>query len=469
MKKIGFLSAFLFILVFACKKETALPPTPQPMTKDTVVGTVSSYVGRVPELFINTLGNTIVNEPKKPATLTVLVTDTITLKAQIGIELRGSSSLYFDQKSYGFEFRNSAGEGIDTTILDLPKEEDFILYGPANDKSLLRNVIIYELSNQIGWYASRTRFVQLHINGSYNGLYVLMEKIKRNKNRVNISKIASDNTGGYIIKIDKSSGDATGKPDNYYDESFSWRSSFDPSGTLLGFAPYGPKKGTETYFIYEYPKPDNITTAQKDYIKKYIDDFEKALLSQSFKDASSGYRNFIDVDSFIDYFLLNELSHNPDAYRLSTILYKDKSAKLKIGPIWDFNLAFGNDSRTAIAAPYNWAYNFNNYYPSDGWLVNFWWKRLLSDPFFTNQLKSRWANLRSHAFSESNIYSIIDSKISLLTSHKSIVRHFARWNFLGVKLPFNGFVGQTYQEEVDYLKNWIRQRLLWMDQNISSL
>ena len=468
MKKLLIFAILIFFL--SCNKEVVPEPTPPPKPVVPVVGQVTSYEGKIPKVYINTLGNTIVNEPKVKSDIKVIVNDTIVLEHNIGIEYRGSSSLYFDQKSFGFEFWDAANDGVDSVIMDLPKEEDFILYAPANDKSLLRNVLIYNLSKQIGMYTTRTRFVQLYINDSYNGLYVLMEKIKRNKNRVNISKIsASDVTGGYILKIDKSTGDSPSGSDNYYSETFSWRSGYDTAGRLLSYLPYGSKKGEETYFLYEYPKPEDITQAQKDYIRKYVDDFEKALLSADYKDPVKGYRAYIDVPSFVDFFLLNELSHNPDAYRLSTFMNKEKGGKLKMGPIWDFNLAFGNDSRTPISAPYNWGFNFNNYYRNDGWLINFWWKRLLTDPYFATAVKNRWTELRATKFSDANILKVVDDNIALLQKHDAVNKHFTRWKFLGVKLQFNGFVGQTYQEEVDYLKSWVRSRTTWMDQNINSL
>lgn len=469
MKKfIALLTVMMFF--FACKKEVTPKNEPPIVTpKVPVVGQVASYDGKIPKIYLNTLGNTIVNEPKVKSNIKVIVNDTIVLVHDIGIEYRGSSSLYFDQKSFGFEFWDATNNGTDSVIMDLPREEDFILYAPANDKSLLRNILIYNLSNQIGMYATRTRFVQLYINDAYNGLYVLMEKIKRNKNRVNISKVSSsDVTGGYILKIDKSTGDSPTGSENY-SSGISWRSNYDTAGRPITYVAYGPKKGEETYFLYEYPKPEDITQTQKDYITKYVNDFEKALLSDAYKDPTTGYRAFIDVPSFVDFFLLNELSHNPDGYRLSTFLNKDKGGKLKMGPIWDFNLAFGNDSRNPISAPYNWGFDFNNYYKYDLWLINFWWRRLMTDPYFTAAVKTRWTELRTTKFSDASILKLVDDNIALLQKHDAVNQHFARWKFLGVKLPFNGFVGQTYHEEIDYLKNWVRSRTAWMDQNIGGL
>ena len=360
----------------------------------------------------------------------------------------------------------------------ITKQSDFILYAPANDKALIRNTLIYDLSNQIGMYATRTKYVHLYIDGEYLGLYVLMEKIKRDKNRVNITKMAStDNsgnniTGGYILKIDKSAGDNTlvgWDADAVYTEALGFRSNYDPNGIKINFLPYGPKKSAETYIMYEYPKYDAITNDQKKYVQTYFSDFEDVLLSNNYKDPINGYQKFIDVNSFIDFLILNEFAYNPDAYRLSTFMNKERLGKLKMGPIWDFNLGFGNDDRVAFVNASTWVINYNNYYPSDTWLVNFWWKKLLSDPAFTDRLKSRWISLRTSSLSETSILETIDKHINLLKSTNSIDKHFDRWKILGVKLPFNNFVGKTHQEEVDFLKSWVKKRLTWMDSEIVKL
>jgi spore coat protein CotH len=249
----------------------------------------------------------------------------------------------------------------------------------------------------------------------------------------------------------------------------SWRSNYDQSGNLLLTAPYGTKTGKETYFIYNYPKSDVITSEQKKYISKYVDDFEKALLSANFKDPSVGYAAYIDVPSFIDFMLLNEFSHNPDGYRLSTFLHKDRGAKLKMGPIWDFNIAFGNHDNSTLAATNNWIYDFNSYVPGDTWLIHFWWKRLLQDPAFTAQAKARWASIRADKFSNENMNAIIDKHVGYLQKYNAINKHFAKWQVLGVKMPFNGYVGQTYNDELTFFRNWINARLAWMDAQIKLL
>jgi hypothetical protein len=305
-----------------------------------------------------------------------------------------------------------------------------------------------------------------------------MEKIKRDKSRVNITKMASsDNsgsaiTGGYILKIDKSAGDNTlvgWDADAVYTEALGFRSNYDPNGIKINFLPYGPKKSAETYIMYEYPKNDAISYDQKKYVQSYFSNFEDALLSDNYKDPINGYQNYIDINSFIDFLILNEFAYNPDAYRLSTYMHKERLGKLKMGPIWDFNLGFGNDDRAAFNNASTWMFNFNSFYSNDGWLINFWWKKLLSDPNFTDRLKTRWTALRANTLSENNIFGTIDKHITLLKNTSSIEKHFDRWRILGVKLPFNNFVGKTHQEEVDFLKSWIKKRLTWMDSEIVKL
>lgn len=440
---------------------------------------VVSFNNKVPIIFINTKGNTIVNEPKVSSIMQIQVGDTIVFKSNIGIEYRGSTSFrLFDQKSYGIELRDINDNDTDSAIMDFPKQSDFILYAPANDKSLIRNTLIYDLSNQINMYATRTKYVQLYIDGEYLGLYVLMEKIKRDKNRVNITKMsATDNdgtavTGGYIIKIDKSAGDNTligWDADAVYTESQSFRSAYDQSGNKIIYTPFGPKKSQETYFMYEYPKYDAITEGQKRYLQTYIQDFENILLSENFSNPINGYSKYIDINSFIDFIILNEFAYNPDAYRLSTFMNKERIGKLKMGPIWDFNLGFGNDDRSTFSSGATWMFNYNNYYPSDTWLINFWWKKLISDTAFTDRLKTRWIELRANKLSLININNTIDKHIALLKMNNSIDKHFEKWKILGVKLPFNNFVGKTHQEEIDFLKSWIEKRLNWMDVEMKKL
>lgn len=464
-----FLLAMVSMLALGCSGDDG-PGTPTPDPDADETGFENSSI---PFISINTNGNTIVNEPKVIADMSIYINQTLELQTPIGIEFRGSTSLrLFEKKSYGIETRNAADEDIDLEVLGFPEEEDWILNGPYSDKTLLRNVLIFQISNEMGRYAPRTRFVELQINGSYRGVYAFMEKIKRDGDRVDIEKLTTaDNdaaviTGGYILKIDKTSGDTENDDwpgDQAYTENLGFRSDFDPSGNRINLAPYGPKQGPETYFLYEYPKNDNITAAQKEYIQQYMSEFESALLGDNFSIGQRTYLDYIDRDSFVDFFILNELSANPDAYRLSTFLHKDRGGKLAMGPIWDFNLAFGNDGRSQTQT---WIYRYNEIAPNDLWLVHFWWTRLMEDPEFRSAVKTRWNSLKSGLLNSNRINSMIDTHVQLLDENGALGRNYDKWRVIGVPLPFNSFVGATYEEEIQYVKTWITDRISWMDSQI---
>ncbi|MBL7873571.1 MAG: CotH kinase family protein [Cyclobacteriaceae bacterium] len=422
----------------------------------------------LPILVINTSGQTIVDEPKITASMGIIdngegvrnhVTDPFNnYEGKIGIEIRGSSSQSFPKKQYGIELRDAAGVGMSVPLLGMPAEEDWVLFAPYNDKSLMRDVLAYKLGRDLGWYAPRTRFCEVVLNGQYQGIYVLIEKIKRDKNRVDINKLNADEisgdnlTGGYIIKIDKESGSGNG----------GWTSEFTPPN----------RSGAQTiFFQYDYPKAADIVSQQKTYIKDFMANFEGALISTTFDDPVQGYTRYIDVNSFIDFFIANEISKNVDGYRLSTYLYKPKDSdggKLHMGPIWDFNLGFGNANYCTQGNPEGWVTNFNTICPQDFWLIPFWWNRLNQDGAYRNKMAARWAELRSDRFQTSKIISYIDSVYTVLNAEAQ-QRNFQRWPVLSTYVWPNYYVGSSFQDEVNWLKTWVTSRLNWMDDNMPQL
>ena len=416
---------------------------------------------------ITTLGvgpeGEIVDEPKVPAALTIKRLDSTLYEGIIGIEIRGESSQFFDKKSYGFETWDSQYNDLDVALIGFPEEEDWILYGPFSDKSLIRNKLIYELSNRMGRYTTKTEFVELTINYEYKGLYIFMEKLKRDKNRIDISKLENADideeliSGGYIIKIDKSDME-----DGSYTDYNSFQSQFDVFGNENG--------DIRINFNYEYPKPGEIHANQKNYIKTYFYEFESSLASNNFKDPINGFRKYIDEDSFIDFFILNELSNNVDGYRLSTYLQKDRNEKLVIGPIWDFNLSFGNADYCGGERYDVWCFKFNERCLGDYWNVPFWWNRLLEDEKFVDKLKDRWNQLRLNTLSDNNILTLIEEQYSFLNNETDIInRNFNKWKIFGIYIWPNSFIGNNYYEEIDFLKNWIKERTKWLDESINNL
>jgi spore coat protein CotH len=370
----------------------------------------------------------------------------------IGIELRGSTSQSFPQKSYSIETRDVFGVEHDTVVLGMPAENSWILYAPYDDKTCLRNTMTFDIVNKSGRYASRTKFCELVLNGQYQGIYVWMEKIKRDGNRVNISKLevadtTGDNlTGGYIFKIDKPTGE--GGNDG-------WNSTYQPA------------TGKYIHFLYEYPKDSDIVTPQKNFIKAYVDSFEVALKAANFADPVNGYRKYMDVNSFIDYFIVNEVSRNVDGYRLSTFLYKDRASnggKIFIGPVWDYNIAWWNANYCSGNLSTGWAYNFNSVC-NDTYMVPFWWAKLIQDTNFKNSLKCRWTELRQNVLSISALYSYIDTVASQLNEAQA--RHFVKWPILGVYTwPNPTPYATTYAGEITAIKNWIQSRMNWLDANM---
>ena len=410
----------------------------------------------LPLIIIDTYGAEIPDEPRIPAYMGIidnesgvnqLTDDFNDYDGHITIERRGNSSQWNDKRPYRFETVDQDGENNNVELLGMPEENDWVLYAPWQDKTMIRNVLAYQLSNDMGRYASRTRYVELYLNGDYQGIYVLMEKIKRDNNRVNISKLnpeeieGDDLTGGYILKFD-------------------W---FFTGDNIGGFQ---SDIDGNTY-NYHYPKPSDIVPEQEEYIQNYIDDFENIMLSSNYADSITGYPSIMNVESFVDFILVQELAKNVDAYRLSTYIYKDKNSidnRLTAGPVWDFNHGFGNCDYGQTWEPENWLLEYN---PEGGDQMSFWWELLWQDENFRAKVSDRYSELRSNIFSESHIFEIIDN--SVVDMGESINRNFLKWPVLGIYLWPNFQVFDTYEEEILYLKSWISQRLSWMDSQILQL
>ncbi|MGB1241493.1 MAG: CotH kinase family protein [Chitinophagales bacterium] len=367
---------------------------------------------------------------------------------RISIETRGSSSQFYPKKSFGLETQLLNGENNNVSLLGMPEENDWILYAPFSDKSLLRNVLAYQISNRMGRYAARTRLCELFINGNYEGVYVLMEKLKRDKNRINIANLSMDEvsgddlTGGYIFKIDKLTGSS----------GSGWTSEYPPLHN-----PY-----RQIFFQYEYPKSERITAEQAVYIEGFVGDFEDALQRQDFE--VSDDNPFFDVNSFIDYMIVNEVCKNIDAFRLSTFLYKDKDSnggKLQIGPVWDFNFSFGNVNYCQGGLPTGWVLDFNQICTNDSFLIPFWWEKLRESDAFNERVYERWQEFRNTILATNQLLSWIDEQSLYLEEAQT--RNFSKWNILDIEVWPNNYVGGNYFSEVVYLKNWLKARLTWLD------
>ncbi len=418
----------------------------------------------LPIIKINTNGQAIPDDPKIAAAFSIIDNGAGSLNysndsvfaymGNIGIELRGSSSGAAPKPTYGFETWDTANNEIDTSLLGMPAESDWILSASYYDKTLMRNVLSYELFNRMGHYAARTRYCELFINGQYLGVYILMEKIKRDKNRVDIAKLESDDTtgndvtGGYIIKIDKFTGSGG-------------------AGFYSNFPPQNPT-GDAVYFQFEYPKETDIQPQQEDYIQRYVDSFETALFGTSYQDTGIGFRRFAGERTFMDDMLINEMSKNVDGYRLSSFFYKDKfskGGKLKAGPVWDYDIAWGNANYCGGDDATGWGYEFG--YVCSGAGMPAYWERMMSDTLFKKHLRCRWNTLRQSFLHLDSLFAFIDSTVAYIDSAQQ--RNFETWQILGVATwPQPAPIPQNYSEEIQRLKLGLILRFHWLDSAIYS-
>jgi hypothetical protein len=430
----------------------------------TDLGTISLDSTALPLIMINTLGQQIVPDVKTNALMDIKFNGTGNFTSindpsniysgHIGIEIRGATSSGYPQRPFNIETRNSDGSNNNVSLLGMPAENDWVLISNYNDRSLIRNTLAYKLFADMGNYSARAHLCEVLIDSSYRGIYVFAEKIKRDNNRVNIANLTtSDNfgdqlTGGYILE------------QNYWENSNSFLSNYSPID----------HPGLDIHFVYKVPSANLITTQQKSYIATFIDSLETALYSTTFADTAIGYRKFLDTKSFIDYFLVNELSRNNDGFKKSVFFHKDRysrGGKLKAGPVWDFDWAWKNMWGCSViqnSTGAGWAHHINDC-PTDNYSCGYY-IRLLQDSTFNNELRCRYETLRSTVLGTGYINNYIDSVRNLVQAAQA--RHFQKWPLLGVSgpAPEMGSIATTYNAELDTLKHWIQLRLNWLDTNI---
>ena len=444
---------------------------------------------------------------KIPATMSVLdaATNNVADSAKgthydIGIKVRGQSSAKFPKPGYSVEVRDEKGEGMDVSMFGLPPGDDWVFHGPYVDKSLMRNALAHWLFRQAGHYSPRSRHFDLYINGVYRGVYVLLEKIKRGKYRVNVSKlketdVAGDSvTGGYIWAFDKTGTNTGGMGNEDINKE-------------------GFKTADGLNVIMHYPKKENLQQQQQAYLKKYLEDLEN--LFKNGKNGS-GYENYVDMTSALDYVLHEEVTNNSDSYWCSFFLHKPKDSKggkVTLGPAWDFNLAMSNGSQPENGGNNNGG-NWNMWGGGGGggmgssgttgwqiessmktgmsglkipnWLLGMW-----KDSHYQSELKKRWAELRSGVWHTKTMDAYLDSMKTYLT--KAADRNFKRWPNLGkssgqgdsdpqpmkycnqgggqqgmwsMNMPMGGYNADTWDGEFEHLRKKMKERMKWMDQQL---
>ena len=403
----------------------------------------------LPIVIIRTdLGIEIPDTPKIPATMKIIFNGagnrnyltnqnsaaSLNYNGKIMIEIRGSSTQSLPKKQYGLTtVKSDLVSNNNVSLLGMPSENDWILNGLGFDPSLVRDYLSYNLSRRMGNYATRTVYCEVVINDDYKGLYVLQEKIKAGGDRVDVTKIATtDNalpelSGGYITKADKAEGDPV---------------AFMLQGNAL-------EQGVT--YIHELPKPASATNEQTAYVHNLFD-----ALRMSARDGNSslsnGYPSVIDVASFVDFILINELASNVDAYQFSTFFHKDRNGKLRAGPIWDFNLTYGNDL-------FLWNYDRSK---SNVWQFSngdnegsSFWKDLFKNDRFRCQLAKRWHELTAAngPLNISNITAFLDQTDVVIS--EAVAREKTRWNTF-----------TSHSLEVGQVESFIRERTAWMNSNL---
>lgn len=375
--------------------------------------------------------------------------DEPSIKEKAFIRIRGASSRQFDKKGYLIKFKESdLVTNKDVSLSGMTADNEWVLHGPFLDKTLIRNYICYNLAGEIMEYAPNVRFCEAYLNGEYIGVYLIVEKIGYNKNgRIQISKSDADiSETSYIVKIDRKNQSSLKSISTFSREALLSTTLFSNAG----------------YMTISYPS-STLTEAQRSFIISDISKFEKAMYSFDYKDNRNGYSKYIDVESFVDYFLINEFTLNYDANALSRFFYKDVGGKYKMC-VWDFNSAFDY-----------YGYSCTN--PQTFELhKSIWYVYLFKDKSFVEQVGERYFELRKSCLNEEYLLNYIDETVEFLGP--AIARNNKKWGY-SFQSEYNGKNYdylypvernvRTYDEAISQLKNCISERIIFMDNNIGRL
>ena len=316
--------------------------------------------------------------------------------------------------------------GDKTSVLGMPEDKKWVLLAEKSDKSMIRNKIaryMGELSDLE--YTPNAEYVELFINEDYQGTYLIGQKVEESSNRVDIGD------DGYLIEIDTDANNRIDSDDIIFKPTI-W-SSIHTDG------------------VFNIKDPDiDYGSDEFHLIENYINEFESVLYSNNFNSPGSGYESYIDVDSLIDWFLINEIAKTVDARWYSSIYFSYiPGEKIKMGPIWDFDLSYGNLN-------YSDAQYTSEFYIKQ----NNWIDKLYQDEVFVEKVKIRYSYYHSKL---DDIKNKIDEFAKYID--KSQKANFERWDILGVYVWPNPVYDLTYEEEVERLKNWIEERMNWLNSN----
>ncbi len=383
--------------------------------------------------------------------------DQASFNGKAAMKIRGASSANFPKKQWRVELRNEDDSDRKEGLLGMPADGDWVLYAPGRfDRALINNALMYEVSNQLGYYAPRTRFVEVYFNDNggalndsdYWGIYILTEKIEVNDDRVDIAKLSPDEnagedlTGGYLFSLDRQPSFTT----SYTNEMYN--------------------RNTPPGYRIRTPDIDDISTTQFAYIQNEIEQFENALTSSNWLDENLGYKNYTDIKSWVGPHIIRALAKEPDGFFLSHYIIKDKNDVIKGGPVWDFDRALNSvDSRSRNY--FGWDTDFLNQ-PSTGnaqyWASNYktgaYLKEMVDDPCYKTLFYDKWYDWRSNnILNTAQMNALIDGMAALLM--ESYQREFNRWNSEGYTSRYGDFQG-----EINALKTWLKNRSEWIDSQL---
>ncbi len=379
----------------------------------------------------------------------------------VGLRYRGNSS-YDRSLKKPYSFRpidrplEEGGSWKKVSLLGMGKDSKWILLAPYNDKSLMRDMLAFEFARPWMEYTPDGRYCEVLVDGVYYGIFVLVEQVSEGKSRLNLKDPGGEGdelTGGYLLEVDRK------------DEDHYFVSKYKPvrnDGSRVGIR----------YILFQYKFPDyeDMTPDQLAYIQGAIDRMEDALAADDYCNPETGYRRYLDVMSFIDYQLAEELSHNVDGYRLSCKIYKNRDSvdpRFKL-VLWDFNIAYGNVNYYEGWYTEGWIYQYNDLLIAHTIenLVPFWWRQLNNDPQYVAQLKQRWAQYRRSNLSDEAVEAKIDSITNLLTVGGAEQRNSLAYPRWGAYVWPNYYIAVDYADEIAYLKSWLRDRIEWMDEQL---
>lgn len=367
---------------------------------------------------------------------------------------RGNSSYHFAKKQYRLKFEDKKGEDREISLGGMPKASKWVLHAPYVDKSLIRNLCAYDLGGNLGrsrgdkYFAPKGKPYEVFLNGKYQGLYLLLEKIERSKHKVDFPKLSKQDkhTLPFLAEISAKDGE------------------------------FKTKK--RTAINYRYPsfkkinkiKKENPKDAEfiKEAIQSEIDSFERLLsdnkrLTRLLLDKK---QNIIDIDSFVDYILLQEIFKNVDGYRRSVYFQKLEDGRIRMGPLWDYNLAMGNLSFYKMSSAQGWLYKVKHSLFKN----SFWFKSLIKNRVFQKKMRERYLEQRKSGglFSNQAIIQLINSHVKSLKG--APLRDFQRWKKTQGLVEYLVFTteekGESPNEHIAILKKWLLKRLQWLECNI---